>query len=368
MRSRFLRTVLGVVFGVYAGLGAAVTSASAQRVLKMQATWPASQTLFDNFTMFAGRVEELTGGQLRIEPMPAGQVVPPAEVLDATHMKVLDGAHAWAGYWQGRNSAAILLTGGPGGPWGMDQQDFLGWMWWGGGEKLVDEFYSEQLKLNVVSLPILISSPQALGWFRKRVDSLADLKGMKCRQTGVAGQIFNEMGVRTLNMPGSEIMPAAERGMVDCAEWVGGVEDLRFGFHTIWKYHYAPSMHESVSVGSLLINGDVWKGLGKVNQEIIKAVATEVLLKWWVRWQKQNADALKEMREKHKVNLLKTPNDIHIEFLKAWDRIAAREAERNPFFKKVMESQKAWASVVVPAKRFYFPGYDIAGDHYWPEK
>ncbi|MCW5744962.1 MAG: TRAP transporter substrate-binding protein [Alphaproteobacteria bacterium] len=368
MRSRFLGTVFAAGLAAFTALSLSPAPAAAQKVLKMQASWPASLTLYENFTMFAKRVEELTGGEVKIEAMPAGQIVPAFEVLDATNKRVIDGAHTWAGYWQGKNSAAILMTGGPGGPWGMDQQDFLGWIWWGGGEKLIDEFYHDQLKLNVIHIPILISSPQALGWFKKRIENLADFKGMKCRQTGVAGQIFNEMGMRTVNMPGGEIMPAAERGTIDCAEWVGGIEDLRFGFQTVWKYHYAPSLHESVSIGNLLINGDAWKEISKRNQEIIKAAATEVLIKWWVGWQKQNADALKEFREKHKVNVLQTPNEIHVEFLKAWDRIAAKEAQANPFFKKVMDSQKAWASVVVPAKKFYFPAYNLAADHYWPEK
>ncbi len=368
MRSRFLGTVFAAGLAAFAGFGLSAAPASAQKVLKMQASWPASQTIYDNFTMFAKRVEELSGGQLKIETMPGGQIVPPFEVLDATHKKVIDGSHTWAGYWQGKNSAAILLTGGPGGPWGMDHQDFLGWMWWGGGQELVAEFYKDVLKLDVVSLPILSASPQALGWFKKRIESLADFKGMKCRQTGVAGQVFNEMGMKTVNMPGGEIMPAAERGTIDCAEWVGGIEDLRFGFHTIWKYHYAPSLHESVSIGNVLVNGDVWRGLTKAHQEIVKAAATETLIVWWVGWQKQNADAVKELREKHKVNILQTPSEIHSEFLKAWDRIAAKEAERNSFFKKEMDSQKAWAAIVVPVKRLYFPAYNISADHYWPAK
>ena len=164
--------------------------------------------------------------------MPAGQVVPAFEVLDATHKKVIDGAHTWAGYWVGKNKAAILFTGGPGGPFGMDHMDYLSWMWHGGGLEMYNKFYQETLKLNVVAFPILSTSPQALGWFKKQIESLADFKGQKCRQTGIAAEIMNEMGMRTVNMPGGEIMPAAERGTIDCAEWVGGIEDLRFGFHT----------------------------------------------------------------------------------------------------------------------------------------
>jgi TRAP-type mannitol/chloroaromatic compound transport system substrate-binding protein len=341
------------------------TAEAQQKVLKMQATWPASLTLYENFVMFAKRAEELTAGRVKIETMPAGQVVPAFEVLDATHKKVIDGAHSWGGYWVGKNKAAILFTGGPGGPLGMDHMDFLSWMWEGGGLEMYNKFYQETLKLNVVVLNILPSSPQALGWFKKEIKTLADFKGTKCRQTGVAGEIFNEMGMRTVNMPGGEIMPAAERGTIDCAEWVGGIEDLRFGFQTIWKYHYAPSLHENVSIGELLINKDVWDGIPKLDQEIIRAAATETMFRWWAKWQRQNAEALDELRNKHKVNVLETPAEIHKEFLAAWDRIAEREAAKNPVFKQVWESQKKFASVSVPAKRFYYPAYSLAADHYW---
>ena len=163
-------------------------------------------------------------------------------------------------------------------------------------------------------------------------------------------------------------MPAAERGLIDCAEFVGGIEDLRFGFHTIWKFHYAPSLHESVSIGELLINGDVWKDLAPDLQEIVKGAAYETLFWSWAKWQRQNAEAVVEFREKHNVQVLMTPPGIHTEFLQAWDRVAAREVERNPVFREVYESLRKWASVTVPAKRFYFPNYDVAADHYWPQK
>ena len=350
------------------GLALGAAPALAQKTLKMQASWPASLTQYENFTMFAKRIELLSGGRIKVETMPAGTVVPAFEVLDATHKKVIDGAHTWAGYWVGKNKASILFSGGPAGPWGMDHLDYLSWYWWGGGQEMHQKFYSETLKLNVVTLPILNASPQALGWFKKKIENLADFKGQKCRQTGISAEIFNEMGMRTVNMPGGEIMPAAERGTIDCAEWVGGIEDLQFGFHTIWKYHYAPSLHEPVSFGELLINGDVWKEMGPELQELVKATATETLFKWWSRWQKQNADALKEFREKHKVNIERTPDDILQEFLKAWDKVAAKEAAQNPLFKEVYESQKAFASTSVPAKQFYYPAYGVAASHYWSEK
>jgi TRAP-type mannitol/chloroaromatic compound transport system substrate-binding protein len=357
------------VGSLLAGLALAGTGAIAQtKTLKIQASWPNSSTQYDNLTDLAKRVEQVTSGRVKIEAMPAGQVVPAFEVLDATHKKVLDGAHTWPGYWVGKNKAALLFSGGPGGPWGMDHIDFLGWMWHGGGLEKFHKFYRETLKLNVISFLVLTASPQAVGWFKKPIDSLADLKGQKCRQTGMAAEIYNEMGMRTVNMPGGEIMPAAERGTIDCAEWVGGIEDLRFGFHTLWKYHYAPSLHESVSFAEIMFNADTWKELQPADQEAIKAVITEQLFFWWTRWQSMNADALVEFREKHKINLLNPPADLAKEFLAAWDRVAAKEAEKNPIFKEIMEDQKKWASRVVPMKKFYFPNYSVAADYYWPDK
>jgi TRAP-type mannitol/chloroaromatic compound transport system substrate-binding protein len=219
-----------------------------------------------------------------------------------------------------------------------------------------------------VVLPILPAGPQAFGWFKRPIKTLADFKGMKCRQTGMAAEVWQRMGMQTVNMPGGEIIPSAQRGVIDCAEWVGGVEDLRLGFQNVWKYHYTPGVHENVTIAELLINGDVWKSLSPQHQEMIKSAATETFYRWWAKWQRQNADALKEMQEKHGVQVLRTPPDVLIEFLKTWDIIAKEEAAKNPFFKKVHDSQRAYASIVVPAKRFMFPPYSFVANYYFPEK
>jgi TRAP-type mannitol/chloroaromatic compound transport system substrate-binding protein len=362
------RSLFALAAGLLALLPGVPASAQETKVLKMQATWPASLTLYENFTFFAERVEKMSGGRLKIEAMPAGAVVPAFEVLDATHKKVIDGAHAWAAYWTGKNKTAVLFTGGPGGTFGMDFIDYMGWMYQGGGIELYQEFYRDVLKLNVVVFPILPSGPQAFGWFKRPIKDLADFKGMKCRQTGMAAEVYTAMGMRVVNMPGGEIIPAAQRGVIDCAEWVGGAEDLRLGFHNVWKYHYTPGMHENTTVGELLINADIWKSLAPDLQEIVKSAANESFIIWWAKWQRQNADALKELQEKHKVQILRTPDDILIEFLKTWDRLAQEEADKNPFFKKVWDSQRQYASLVVPAKRFMFAPYNFTADYYWPQK
>jgi TRAP-type mannitol/chloroaromatic compound transport system substrate-binding protein len=368
---RIAAILLTLVLGTLVVTGSqAPTVATAQSpiTLKMQASWPAALTLYDNFKMFAERVEKISGGRLKVETLPAGAIVPAFEVLDATNKGVIDGHHSWAGYWTGKGKASILFTGGPGGTYGMDMIDVMGWLFHGGGLELYQQFYKDVLKMDVVPIPVLPSGPQAFGWFKRPIKNLADFKGLKCRQTGIAAEVYTEMGMRIVNMPGGEIMPAAERGLIDCAEWVGGVEDLKFGFHTIWKYHYTPGMHETVTIGEVVINGNTWRKLSPDLQEIVKSAAMDTWLRWWSLWQKQNADAIAELQEKHKVQILKTPDDILVEFLKAWDRIAKREAEKDPFFKKVLDSQRAYAAKVVPAKRFMFAPYEFAANYYWPSK
>ena len=180
-------------------------------------------------------------------------------------------------------------------------------------------------------------------------------------------EIYQRMGMQTVNMPGGEIVPSAQRGVIDCAEWVGGIEDLRLGLPQVWKYHYTPTMHENNSMLELIINGDVWKSFTPQQQEAVRASVFDTFVRWGIRWQKQNADAIEEMRTKHGTQILRTPPAIMIEFLKTWDKMAAEESAKSPFFKKVYESQREYAAKVVPAKRFMFPPYSFAANYYFPE-
>jgi TRAP-type mannitol/chloroaromatic compound transport system substrate-binding protein len=300
--------------------------------------------------------------------MAAGQVVPPFEVLDAISKKVLDGGQGVAYYWQGKNSAATLFSSTPAGPFGMDHMDFLGWMYEGGGMEMYWDFYQNTIKMNVVAFPVMPPSPQAFGWFKRPIKDLKDFKGMKCRQTGIVAEIFQRMGMSTVNMPGGEIAAAAQRGVIDCAEWVSPIEDLKLGLPQIYKYYYTPGMHETSVVAEFIVNADVWKSLPAQQQEAIRSAVTETYVRWWVKWQKQNADALEEMRTKFGTQILRTPPDVLTAFLKAWDELAAEESAKNPVFKKVYDSQREWASRVVPAKRYIAPPYSFAANHYWPQE
>jgi len=333
--------------------------------LTFQATWPAGSTLYENFLMFAEQVKKMSGGRLEIETLPAGAIVPAFEVLDAVSRGVIDGGHAWASYWAGKDKTAVLFTGGPGGTFGMDFTDYLGWMFEGGGLELYNEFYQKQLKLKVVPYPIMFAGPQSLGWFKKPIKNWEDFKGMKYRVGGMAGEVFSKAGASVVNIPGGEILPAGERGVIDAAEWVTPGEDLKMGLQEVWKYYYLPGMHESTTVAELLVNQDVWNKLPPDLQSIIEGACIYTFIRWQAKFNKYNSEALKTLREKHGVTISKTPEDILITFLKAWDKIAAEESAKNPFFKKTLESQKAFASIVVPARNFMFPPYSFAAEYYW---
>ncbi len=360
------KTVIAAVVTSLFAFGSAAQAQQA-RSLKMQSTWPASNTLQDHFRILAERVEKLTQGSLKIEAMAAGQIVPAFEVLDATHKKVLDGFHAIAYYWVGKSPTAALFAAPPGGPFGMDHIDYLGWLYVGGGMELWRDFYQNDLKLNLQPWPAHPSSPQAFGWFKKPLKSVADLKGLKCRQTGLNADVYAKLGMSVVNMPGGEIIPAAQRGVIDCAEWVGGVEDLRLGLPGVFRYHYTPGMHENNSIGEVVLNVDVWKSMTPHQQEAWNSAVKDTFITWITRWQKQNADAIEEMVKKHNVQILRTPPDILIASLKAWDEVAAEHSAKNATFKKVYESQREYASKVVPAKRYMFPPYSFAANYYWPE-
>jgi TRAP-type mannitol/chloroaromatic compound transport system substrate-binding protein len=363
MKRHAILAAILLAFGLIAGHGA---HAQSPKSLKVQSTWPASNTLQDHLRILSERVDKLSGGSLKIEALAAGQIVPPFEVLDATNRKVLDGFHAISYYWVGKNPAAALFAGPPGGPFGMDHMDFMGWLYVGGGLEMWREFYQNDLKLNVMSWPAHPSSPQAFGWFKKPLRSVADIKGLKCRQTGLNSEVYAKMGMAVVNMAGGEIVPSAQRGVIDCAEWVGGVEDLRLGLHTVFKYHYTPGMHENNSIGEFGMNVDVWKGLTPQQQEAVNSAIKDAFITWITSWQKQNADAIEELIKKHGAQIRRTPPDILIASLKAWDEVVKENSAKSPTFKKIYESQREYAAKVVPAKRYMFPPYSFAANYYWP--
>ena len=347
-----------------------ISPAAAQTVtkLRVQSTFPASSLIFESSKFWAERVKAMSGGRLVIDMLPAGSIVPPFEVLDAVHKGVIDAGHSSAAYWVGKHRAGTLFGPAPGGPLGMDMMDYMGWLYEGGGLPLYRDFYQKELKRNVFVIPMGSAANQVLGWFKKPVKNWDDLKGRKCRQTGISAEVFSKSGMNTVNIPGGEIVPSGERGVIECAEFVGPAEDMKIGFHSIWKYLYMPSIHEAATVLELLFNGDVWAKLPQDQKEIIQSAAWEATMRSQIVSNKLNADALIELRTKHGVHIERTPADIMPKILASWDEIAKVEEAKNPFFKKVYDSQKAFASKVVPARRAVYAPYNVGADYYWPEK
>lgn len=349
-------------------LAALPAAAQTATKLRVQSTFPPSSLIYESSKFWAERVKALSGGRLVIDLLPAGSVVPPFEVLDAVHKGVIDGGHSSAAYWVGKNRASTLFGPAPGGPLGMDMLDYMGWLYEGGGLALYRDFYQKELKRNVFVIPMGSAANQVLGWFKKPVKSWEDLKGRKCRETGISAEVFSKSGMSTVNVPGGEIVPSGERGVIECAEFVGPAEDMKIGFQSIWKYLYMPSIHENATVLELLFNIDVWNKLPEDMKEIIQSAAWEATMRSQIVSNKLNADALVELRTKHGVNIERTPADIMPKILAAWDEIAKAEEAKNPYFKKVYDSQKAFASKVVPGRRAVYAPYNVGADYYWPEK
>ncbi len=359
--------VLGVLVGAMAALWLQPPAATAQRpiTLKMQASWPASLTLFENFKMFAEAVEKMSAGRLKIETLPAGAVVGAFEVIDATNRGVIDGAHSAMGYYTGKHRAGIPLSHGP--LFGMDFIDFFAWYYEGGGFELVQEWYQNILKMNLVSFPILPAGPQAMGWFKRPIKSFADARGMKYRIYGSGAEVYSRLGISAVTLPGGEILPAMERGVIDGADWVNCVEDMRLGFHNVTKVHYSPGMHEPVTVGDLTINKGVWDKLPPDLQEIVKVATQATWWRWYARFQKQTAEACRELI-KLGVHVYRTPDDLNYKFLEVWDQLQKEDAAKDPFYKKVIDSQREFAKLMVPYRLSYWPTYEFRGNYYWKEE
>jgi TRAP-type mannitol/chloroaromatic compound transport system substrate-binding protein len=340
----------------------------APKVLKLESGNPSGARAYENMVLFAERVEKLSGGTLKFDCVPAGAVVPALEIMDAVSKGVLDAGHTAPAWWSGKNKACALYAAAPGGPFGLDLWDYHGWLFYGGGMELWRELYQDVLKRNVVPFHTTIIAPQIFGWFKNPIKSLADVKGRKCRMGGLTGDVYVGIGMKSVMLPVGEIIPAAERGIVECGELIGFADDMKLGFQQVWKYVYSPGVHEPNCILELLINGDVWKKLTPQHQEIIKAAATEMSFHSHCTAIKANALALKELEEKHGVHAETTPPEILTKVLEVWDKMVKEESAKNPIFKKIIDSQRAYAQMVVPAHRQYIPDYSFVANHYFPVK
>ena len=350
-----------------AGSYSAPTPATAQAPIKwkVQSAWPPTSIVQDAAKLLVEMIEKNSGGRLKMELLPAGAIVPAFEIQDAVNRGVLDAGHTTPGYIIGKLQAFIPLTHGP--LYGMDFIDYFGWYWEGGGHELLQEAYQQKLKMNVVSFQVHPEGPQAMGWFKKEIKTFADIRGMKYRIYGIGAEAYGKLGISAVTIPGGEIVPALERGVIDGAEWINCYDDKILGLDKVAKFHYVPGMHEPVTVGEFIINKTKWDALPGDLKEIIKTSAQAAYWVHFVRFQEKTAKACQELIAQG-IKIIKTTDELNNRFLKAFDEITAGYAAKDPFYKKVLDSQTKYAGLLVPYRLSYWPPYNFIGEHYWKDK
>jgi len=332
--------------------------------LRFQSTWPTKDIFHEYANDYAAKVNAMSGGRLKIEVLPAGSVVKAFDLLDAVSSGTLDGGHGVLAYWYGKSAALALWGSGP--AFGMDANTLLSWNQYGGGQQLLNEIYSG-LKLDVVSFPYGPMPTQPLGWFKKPIAKVEDLKGLKYRTVGLSIEIFTDMGASVQALPGGDIIPAMDRGLLDAAEFNNASSDRLLGFPDVSKINMLQSFHQSCEQFEILFNKKKYDSLPADLQSIL-SIATQAASAdmSWKAIDRYSKDFV-ELQTKDKVKFYATPKSILVAQLKAWDKIIAKKSAEIPMFKKVLDSQKAFAQRAVRWHLLTDVDFKIAYDHYFPK-
>ncbi|MGA1041375.1 MAG: TRAP transporter substrate-binding protein [Burkholderiaceae bacterium] len=319
----------------------AIAVAQAPIVLKIQGSWGPNQIFSEMAQQYVARVNEMAGGRLRIEYLPAGAVVKPFEIIDAVSKGVLDGGHHVSAYWYGKNKSAALFGTSP--VSGATPEIGLTWIYKGGGQELWNKL-TAKLGLNVVGFFSFPMPSQPLGWFKKTPPKkAADLKGFKYRTVGLAADMLQEMGMAVAQLPGGEIVPAMQRGVIDAFEFNNPTEDMRFGAQDVAKYYSMGSYHQAQEFFEIIFNKDKYNSLPKDLQAILKYAAEAPSLANTALAHDQYSKDLQELITKHKVQVSRTTQDVYKGQLAAWDKVTAKLEKEVDMFKEINDSVKAWS-------------------------
>ncbi|MFY8183866.1 MAG: TRAP transporter substrate-binding protein [Polynucleobacter sp.] len=331
--------------------------------LRFQSTWPAKDIFHEYAVDFATKVNDMTGGELKIEVLPAGAVVPAFGLLDAVSKGTLDGGHGVVVYHYGKNAALALWGSGP--SFGMDANMLLSWHKYGGGAALLDELY-KVVNANVKSYVYGPMPSQPLGWFKKPIAKVEDLKGLKYRTVGISIDMFTAMGVSVNALPGGEIIPAMDRGLLDAAEFNNASSDRQLGFPDVSKVCMLQSYHQNAEQFEILFNGTKYNALSPKLRAIldncVEAASADMSWKAIDRYSK----AYDEMQKTQGVKFYKTPDSILRNQLKVFDEVVAKKSAENPLFKKIVDSQRAFAQRAVKWDLDTNVSRRMAFDHYFP--
>lgn len=331
--------------------------------LKMQSSWGANDIFQEMAKQYTDRCEQMSGGRLKFDLLPAGAVVKAFEVQNAVHRGVLDGAHTVTAYWYGKNKAASLFGTGP--VFGATADQILAWIHFGGGDKLYEELTQQILGLNVVGFFCMPMPTQPLGWFKKEIKSVDDLKGLKYRTVGLATDIMQGMGLVVTQLPGGEIVPALERGVIEAFEFNNPTSDRQFGAQDVSKIYMLGSYHQAAEFFEIIFNKDKYQSLPQELQAILKYGAEAAnTANYGLAMDRYSAD-LQALINQDGVKVYRTPESVMKAQLDSWDKVLA-ELNKDPFFKKVVDSQKEWSHRVA----FYYiqnqADYKLAFNHYFP--
>ncbi|HUF81521.1 MAG TPA: TRAP transporter substrate-binding protein [Burkholderiales bacterium] len=334
-------------------------------VLKMQGAWGAKDIFNEMAEQYVTRVNAMAGGRLRIDYLVAGAVVKPFEVMDATSKGVLDAAHSVPVYWYGKHKAASLFGTGP--VFGNDAHHTIAWFYQGGGQALYDELVQKQLNLNVVGFLVFPMPTQPFGWFKTPIKDAAGLKGLKYRTVGLAADLFQAMGAKVTQLPGGEIVPALERGVIDAFEFNNPTSDMRFGAQDVIKNYMMGSYHQASESFEILFNKTKYDALPADLKAILRyGVEAVNSANFWLAMENYSRD-LQILKDKHKVNVIRTPDSIMLEQLKAWDTLTV-ELSKDPVNKKIIDSQRAWFQRVVFYEQLNAANYKLAYEHVYKTK
>jgi TRAP-type mannitol/chloroaromatic compound transport system substrate-binding protein len=323
--------------------------ASAEIKIRVQSVIPTSADEIVMLKDFAEDVKALTQGEVVIEVLPAGAVVGVQETLDAVDAGLIEGGFAWTHYWSGKHPAAMLF-GSPvaGAGVGIDNLAFMSWFLYAGGKELYDELWKE-MGVNVKGFMLQPVGPEALGWFREPINSMADFRKYKFRTPpGIPGQTYKDIGVASVAMGGGDILPALEKGTIDAAEWCCPKPDSVFGFQKVLKHYYLQGLHQVVVNADLYINGDVYNSLTDTQKKALEVAANASLMKSMGYRIYENGKALDKLVNEDGVILHDTPADYFTEYMDAARAALEKNAAENEFFAKVWQSQKDFAKVAVP--------------------
>ncbi len=312
--------------------------------MRWQSTWP-SKDIFHEYALdFAKKVNDMTGGDLKIEVLPAGSVVPAFGLLDAVSKGTLDGGHGVLVYHYGKQNALALWGSSP--VYAMDANMLLSWHKYGGGKELLTKLYNS-IGANVVSFPYGPMPTQPLGWFKKPITKPDDFKGMKYRTVGISIDLFTGMGAAVNALPGAEIVPAIDRGLLDAAEFNNATSDRILGFPDVSKVCMLQSYHQNGEQFEIMFNKTKYDALPTKMQSIIaNAVEAASADMSWKAINRYSQDYI-ELQTKDKVRFYKTPDSVLQRQLEVFDQVNAKKSAENPMWKEISESQKKYAERAV---------------------